>query len=169
MNFLRIVLLSVLLMLGTVANATLEKLGVTQTRNLEIVISLTGVTTACGYRPEQPMLTLTGSLVVVTQGAYFPECPPPAPPTYRYDPFAYLYSTNLGVLSDGTYSVEWRFFPADGSHFLPQYQGNPYRTSFEVRAGALVDPLAVPTTQWPWLVTTILVLAGLACFALRRR
>ena len=96
------------------------------------------MTDDCGGRPAPPQLVRVGASVLITQGAVFPECTPPGPPTFRYDPYAYSYSINLGVLGDDTYSVEWRFFPIDGSPFLFQYQGNPYRTTFVVRGGSLV-------------------------------
>ena len=169
MAFTGIVVSIVFLLVGTTAYAVSEKIGITQTRNREMLVSLSGITDDCGGRPAPPQLVRVGASVLITQGAVFPECTPPGPPTYRYDPYAYSYSINLGVLGDDTYSVEWRFFPIDGSPFLVQYQGNPYRTTFVVRAGSLVDPFAVPVNSPPWLLGTALLLAGVAVCGLRRR
>ena len=169
MVFLRIIVSIVLLLVSTMAQASSEKIGVSQARNGEIRVSLSGMTNDCGGRPAPPQLVRAGASVLITQGAVFPECTTPGPPTYRYDPYSYSYSVNLGVLGDDTYSVEWRFFPIDGSPFLIQYQGNPYRTTFEVRAGSLVDPFAVPVNSLSWLFGTVLLLAGLAVSGLRHR
>ena len=167
MGFRQIFVSIVLLLVSAIAEASSEKIGITQTRNREMLVSLSGITDDCGGRPAPPQLVRVGASVLITQGAVFPECTPPRPPTYRYDPYAYSYSINLGVLGDDTYSVEWRFFPIDGSPFLVQYQGNPYRTTFVVRGGSLVDPFAVPVNSPPWLFGTALLLAGVAVSGLR--
>ena len=167
MGFRQIFVSIVLLLVSAIAEASSEKIGITQTRNREMLVSLSGITDDCGGRPAPPQFVRAGATALITQGAVTPECPPPGPPTFRYDPYAYSYSVNLGVLGDDTYSVEWRFFPIDGSPFLFQYQGNPYRTIFVVRGGSLVEPLAVPVNSQSWLFSAALLLAGLAVSGLR--
>ena len=167
MGFRQIFVSIVLLLVSAIAEASSEKIGITQTRNREMLVSLSGITDDCGGRPAPPQFVRAGATVLITQGAVTPECPPPGPPTFRYDPYAYSYSVNLGVLGDDTYSVEWCFFPIDGAPFLFQYQGNPYRTIFVVRGGSLVEPLAVPVNSQSWLFSAALLLAGLAVSGLR--
>jgi hypothetical protein len=129
-----------------------------------VIVTLSWVADYCDglYLPVAPTAVIVGTSITVTSTNYFFDCNPPMPP---YPPLGVASQPlDLGVLPDGSYTVQW-VFPniSTANPAVPP----PVYGFFTVRSGVALSGVPVPVADRSAL--TLLMSAMVAFVFLRSR
>ena len=119
------------------------------------ITALQASSNATPYVLTDPVVTITGNQIGITQTGSYSGPPPP--------PMIYCLSTSapLGVLAAGHYDITWQLSTPLGVE--------TYHHSLEVLGPSEAPgPPSIPTLQWPLLLLLALALAATSVYVLRR-